>query len=81
MGAFCDADSEKNTDSDDNGASGIGNYFDRLTNVVEKFSSKDDAAIGNKLVKIQAAIGLQNNTDPVAAKMGTDYLMGIVNAD
>jgi hypothetical protein len=48
-----------------------------LTNVIEKISTTDDSVVGNK---IQAAIGLQNNLDPIAAKMGTDYLMGILNA-
>ena len=71
-------EADGNNSEDD---SGIVNYLDRLTNVIEKISATDDATVGKKLVKVQAAIGLQNNTDPVAAKMGTDFLMGILNAD
>lgn len=65
-------------DSDDDG--GMFNYLNRLTNVIEKISTTEDSVVGNKIVKVQAAIGLQNNSDPIAAKMGTDYLMGILNS-
>ena len=44
---------EKNTDSDDDSSSiGMINYLDRLTNVIERFSRTEDAAIGNKIVKV-----------------------------
>jgi hypothetical protein len=78
MGDLGDS-AEKNSDSDDeSSASGMHNsYLDRLPNVVEKFATAEDTAVGNK---IAAAIGLQNNNDPVAAKMGTDYLMGILTS-
>jgi hypothetical protein len=72
---------EKGTDSDDDSASGMINYIDRLTNVAEKLSTTDDAVISNRAIKVQAAGLLQSNPDPVAAKMGTDFLISILNSD